>query len=252
VLVPEPLFHAFDVTVPDAAACLDRVYDAFADIPVRYGWCRQCFTLEEAQRMRAARGVRRTPLAIFAPIYFEHPDCSGGVETFVHWLPRGLELGFFDGRHDPGLTDQLMRIGLWRRPAPEQAAVRALLTRVACNWFGAGHVAPMQLADPTWLATRRGRLNISRRIVEALLFPRVEPASIFDWLMALDQADAWECLLDMVQDGALLVGPAYYVLADAEAREAMVAPRLDDNAVVVNEGLVRAALGASLFSPSVT
>ncbi|QEI06442.1 hypothetical protein FXN63_11825 [Pigmentiphaga aceris] len=211
--VPEPLFHAFKRDVPSAAECLNRLYEVYAHTTVSYGWCRQCFDLEQEQQMRGLRAVREAPLAAFSGIYFEHPNCSGGASTFLHWLPRGLELGFFDPDIDPDLIEQSMRVGLWHRPTEEQAALRDVFCRVAINWFAAGNTAPMQVPDSA-SGVLYGPSFISRRIITALLYLRVDPAELFDWLIALESSRAWHCLLDLVQENCVVQGPVYYVLED--------------------------------------
>jgi hypothetical protein len=69
--------------------------------------------------MRGLRDPRKTPLHAFSYIYFEHPNCSGGAATVLHWLPRGLELAFFDPKIDPPLIEQTLRVRLWHRPSEE-------------------------------------------------------------------------------------------------------------------------------------
>lgn len=219
----EPIFHPFDLDVPDAAACLDRLYEVYAEVPVVYGWCRQCFDLAYEEQMRRLRKPRETPLEAFSQIYVEHPNCSGGPATFLHWLPRGLELAFFQGRLDPDLTEQLLRINIWLRPAHEQDALRALFIRVARNWFEAGHTAPLQLSEEP--RTPRARDNVSVQIIEALLSLRIDPAAVFGWLASLGTAKAWSCLIEQLEDACVLMIPSYYVfdvgLDDKHARPLM-------------------------------
>jgi hypothetical protein len=206
----EPVFHPLDLDVPDAAVCLDRLYEVYAEVPVVYGWCRQCFDLDYEEQMRGLRKPRNAPLEAFSQIYFEHPNCSGGPATFLHWLPRGLELAFFQGRLDPDLTELLLRINIWLRPAHEQDALRALFVRVARNWFEAGHTAPLQMPDEA-PRTPRARDNVSVQIIEALLGLRVDPAALFAWLASLETAQAWSCLIERLGDNCLLMIPSYYV-----------------------------------------
>lgn len=207
--VVEPVFHPFDPDVPDAAACLDRLYEVYAEVPVVYGWCRQCFDLAYEEQMRSVRKPRNAPLEAFSQIYFEHPNCSGGPATFLHWLPRGLELAFFQGRLDPDLTEQLLRINIWLRPAHEQEALRALFIRVARNWFETGHTSPLQMPEEP--RTPRARDNVSVQIIEALLSLRIDPAALFAWLASIGTTQAWSCLIERLEDGCLLMAPSYYV-----------------------------------------
>lgn len=222
----EPVFHPLDLNVPDSAACLDRLYEVYAEMPVVYGWCRQCFDLDYEKQMRSGRKPRDAPLEAFSQIYFEHPNCSGGPATFLHWLPRGLELAFFQGRLDPDLTEQLLRINIWLRPAHEQEALRALFIRVARNWFEAGHTAPLLMPDEE-PRTHRARDNVSVQIVEALLCLRIDPAALFGWLARVGTTQAWSCLIERLEDSCLLREPCYYVfdagLDDKDAKPLMEA-----------------------------
>ena len=221
----EPVFHPFDLDVPDSAACLDRLYEVYAEVPVVYGWCRQCFDLAYEEQMRSVRKPRTAPLEAFSQIYFENPNCSGGPATFLHWLSRGLELAFFQGRLNPDLTEQMLRINIWLRPAHEQEALRALFIRVARNWFETGHTAPLQLSEEP--RTPRARDNVSVQIIEALLSLRIDPAALFGWLASLGTAQAWSCLIERLGDSRLLMTPSYYVfdagLDDKHAKPLMEA-----------------------------
>lgn len=205
----EPVFHPLDLDVPASDACLDRLYEVYAEVPVVYGWCRQCFELVYEEQMRTLRKPRNAPLEAFSQIYFEHPNCSGGAATFLHWLPRGLELAFFQGRLDPDLTEQMLRINIWLRPAHEQEALRALFIRIARNWFETGHTAPLQLSEEP--RTPRALDNVSVQIIEALLSLRIDPAALFAWLASLGTAQAWSCLIERLGDSCLLMIPSYYV-----------------------------------------
>ncbi|MGU3496277.1 hypothetical protein ACLBXM_19730 [Xanthobacteraceae bacterium A53D] len=219
---PLPAFFPFMPEAGNAAASLDQLHSLLADRRIAYNWCRHCFDLEHEQRMRAVRDSRTAPAEAFFPIYFENPNCSGGEDTFLHWLPRGLELGFLDPDIDPDLIEQAVRLGLWHWPAEVQDALRTLLSRVAADWFLHGTTAPLLLPQTAKRLQHSGDF-ISRRLVRALLYLRVEPAHIFDWLAQQDSPTAWSCLMDLLPRESFLPGPPYYALPEADSEAAMAA-----------------------------
>ncbi|MBN9669963.1 hypothetical protein [Roseibium aggregatum] len=207
-----PLFHPFNPSPPDGQTCLEQIYDAFSQYPFGSGWCEQCFTPEQEN---AARGqdVRTAAAETFDMIYFEHPLCSGGSDTFLHFLPRGLELSFFDLRFYSGFSDYLLRLGILSWPKHEQSVLRDLFCRVATSWFAEGHTGPLE--GPTdkhssWIL----QSDVPDLIVQALLVLRVEPASVAAWLLKTDTRAAWYGIAKALKNDLIVEAPVYFVLND--------------------------------------
>lgn len=187
------LFFPFDDSVPEAGACLDQVYAAFASYRAPRGFCRQCFTPEQEEQICGSRAVRTADYARFSPIYFEHPNCSGGIATFRHWLPRALECAAFDTRPDPMLPGQIARLGLLSWPQAEQDALRDVFTRAALNWFATGDPAPLGRQWPDDVNnTRLHDVWTAEILLSALTYLRVDPVSLASHMLATDTA--WACL----------------------------------------------------------
>jgi len=211
-----PLFFPFNPSPPDGRTCLDRVYDAFKSYSFGPGWCEQCFTpeLEDAARRQQ---VRNAPAATFDAIYFEHPLCSGGSDTFLHFLPRGLELCFFDLRFYSGFADYLLRLGILSWPEREQAVLRDLFCRVAISWFAEGHTGPLEGPtdkDNAWILGS----DIPDMILHALLVLRVDPASIAVWLLNTETRAAWYGITKVLKNDRIVDTPVYFVL-DSDVSE---------------------------------
>ncbi|UXN75904.1 hypothetical protein N8D56_27320 (plasmid) [Devosia sp. A8/3-2] len=173
----EQTLHRFDLNAPDVESCLAQLHVVFSRYRPRWDWCRQCFTPEEEAETRNAGDPRLAPLESFGRIYFEHPNCSGGRDTFLHWLPCGFELTFLNFDRDYFPMEGAMRLGLWRWPKEEQVALRALFCRVAVNWFDGGDPVPFER-----VMRKTGRdmdTYVSECIVEALLMLRVDPFDLF-------------------------------------------------------------------------
>ncbi|MBP2509135.1 hypothetical protein J2855_002781 [Agrobacterium tumefaciens] len=205
--------HRFDLNPPDADSCLSQLHAVFSRYRPRWDWCRQCFTPEEEAETRSAGDPRHAKLESFGQIYVEHPNCSGGRDTFLHWLPRGLELTFLNFDHDYFPMDGAMRLGLWRWPKEEQDALRALFCRVALNWFDGGDSVPFER-----VMRKTGRdmdSYVSARIVEALLMLRVNPFDLFAWLARANSTRARDVLVGLTTNGHLVDEGVYYVLDDA-------------------------------------
>ncbi|PLP60393.1 hypothetical protein CYK37_04415 [Mesorhizobium loti] len=188
-----PLFFAFDDSVPGTKACLDQVYDVFSSYRAHRGFCRQCFTPEQEEQICGSRNMRTTDYAIFSPIYFEHPNCSGGVATFRHWLPRALECAAFDTRPNPMLPGQIARLGLLSWPQAEQGALRTVFTRAALNWFAKGEPAPLGRQWPDDINNARLQdVWTAEILISALTYLRVDPVSLARHI--LDTDTPWACL----------------------------------------------------------
>ena len=209
----EQTLYRFDRNPPDAGRCLSHLYEIFSRYRPNWGWCRQCFTPEEEARTRDAGDPRRATLESFAQIYFEHPNCSGGRDTFLHWLPRGLELTFLNFENDYFPMEGAMRLGLWRWPKEEQDGLRALFCSVASNWFDGGDPVPFERV--TRKSGRDTDSSVSARIVEALLMLRVDPFDLFSWLARANSTRARAVLVDLTIHEHLVDEAAYYVLDDA-------------------------------------
>ncbi|WP_299471558.1 hypothetical protein [uncultured Roseibium sp.] len=206
------LFYPFDTSPPDGGRCIDNVYEAFAGYRFEGGWCLQCFTKELEQNAQRQR-VREAPANSFDMIYFEHPSCSGGIDTFLHFLPRGLEISFFDSRHYMGFPDQMLKLGVFQWREEEQAALRHLFCRVAISWFSEGTTEPLQ--GPThqtssWVMRGDAPLHI----LQALFFLRMEPGEVFRWLLKIDTKAAWYGITQLLKDPSPVESPVYFELAE--------------------------------------
>lgn len=215
---PEILFHPFDRIPPKGEICLDRIYDLFADRPIQWDWCLRCFGSEWEGRMRAHLDVRTAPHDSFDMIYFEHPRCSGGEATFLHWLPRGLEISFFDSRLYPTFHNQMARLGLLAWPQEWLMPLRRLFCRVCINWFAEGDPQPFKRIDFDGTRSMKDS-EIGWELICALCALRVEPQSIAEWLLEIDTPTGWRTTLNLLQSEKILDNFVYYVLPD-DAREA--------------------------------
>lgn len=215
------LFFAFHDAVPDTRACLDRVYDVFSPYDATRRVCRQCFTLEEELRIRSPRDVRTADSATFFPIYFEHPNCSGGLSTFRHWLPRALECLALDTRLSPPLPDQIAILGLLRWPQAEQDALRNLFTRATLNWLATGEPAPLfdQTPGDVDNAWRRATQTVEI-LLSALIYLRIEPASLAQHMLATDTPWASLGLSVAISQGGI-PDPTFLVLENPDDEAAM-------------------------------
>lgn len=208
----EQTLHRFDLNPPDVDSCLSQLHAAFSHYRPRWDWCRQCFTVDDEARTRSAGDPRRATLESFGQIYFEHPNCSGGRDTFLHWLPRGLELTFLNFDHDYFPMEGAMRLGLWRWPREEQDALRGLFCSVAMNWFNGGDALPFERV------MRQSNTDmdnlVSVRIVKALLMLRINPFELFAWLGRANSTRARGVLVGLTTHGHLVDEGDYYVLGD--------------------------------------
>lgn len=145
-------------------------------------------------------------------IYHEHPACSGGRETFLHWLPRGLELFLLDQDRDFSMLEAMIRLAPSRWSFEEQDAVRVVLGRAAIGWFGGSSPAPLHCStdgkDPS------GDGGVSEALVRALLAFRIDPFDLFAWLARTGGRRAYEALLDLAFTPRLTEDPVYFVLED--------------------------------------
>lgn len=208
------IFTPFDLAPPAAAQCLDEVYKAFERHDIDWFWCAQCFGPDDKKRMRANPNPRTAPAEAFSGIYNEHPTCSGGEATFLHWLPRAIELQFLAKGIDPSLTVQMFRLGMLAWPDAETQALRRLFCRIALNWWASEDITPLQLTPDRGM--RIHDRTIGRRLMEALCAVRVDMESVARALIDIDTSAAWLSLLDAFQADAILGDSVYYVLHDEE------------------------------------
>ncbi len=208
------VFTPFDRAPLAAAQCLDEVYRAFGRYDVDWFWCAQCFGPDDKKRMRAYPDPRTAPAEAFSGIYSEHPTCSGGETTFLHWLPRAIELQFLAKGIDPSLTVQMFRLGMLAWPDAEIQALRRLFCRIALNWWTSGDITPLQLTPNR--GVRIHDRTIGRRLMEVLCALRVDMGSVAEALVDIDTPTAWFSLLDAFQADAVLGDSVYYVLHDDE------------------------------------
>ncbi|QUS37821.1 hypothetical protein RPMA_02280 [Tardiphaga alba] len=204
----------FDLSPPTTEQCIDKVYRAFDHYPIDWGWCSQCFGPDDKARMRPHANSRTAPAEAFSAIYNEHPNCSGGETTFLHWLPRAVELQFLATSIDPSLTIQMFRLGMIAWPDSEAGPLRQLFCRLALDWWTNGSVAPLALTPahghPIHVRT------IGPRLCEALCALRVDMGSVARAMLAIDTPTAWWSLLDAFKSRTILDDLVYYVLHDGE------------------------------------
>jgi hypothetical protein len=84
----------------------------------------------------------------YAQIYFEHPNCSGGVEThklFAPYAIRDLLTGCApDGSKGYSyveVLESMMQAGFWFWPDRLKAPIHAIAARLFWDWFRGGHYA---------------------------------------------------------------------------------------------------------------
>lgn len=214
---PEKLFQPFDQSPPDGDACLDLVYKAFDGWPIEWRWCSQCFAPGYEERLRRFPDIRTAPHDAFDAIFFEHPGCSGGPSTFLHCLPRGLELSFFDHRIYPDFGSLIARFGALAWPEKLLAPLRQLLCRASINWFTRGETNPLQrLKFENHPMSDR---LIGPALIGALCVVRTEPRSIAKWLLEIDTPNAWRTVLDFLRSERAMDNVGYFVLPDATWEE---------------------------------
>ncbi|MBB4006206.1 hypothetical protein [Allorhizobium taibaishanense] len=206
----ERIFYCLDLNPPETVACRDRLYAAFSHYRPVWNWCRQCFAAEEEEKVRRHPNPRTTPGDIIAPLYHEHPRCSGGRETFLHWLPRSLELFLLDS--DICFLERLLTLAPWQWPAEEQGALREVLTRAAIGWFTGNDPSPLHIKDHL---TRRPAASItSETLVCALLCLRVDPFALFAWLARTGGQRAHDVLLELAYREDIIDPPFYWLLEE--------------------------------------
>lgn len=217
-----PLFFAFDPAVPDARTCLDQAYEAFSSYRVARGFCRQCFTPDEEARICGHGAVRAAHYDSFSPIYFEHPNCSGGIATFKHYLPRALDCAAFDMRLYPTLPGQIARLGLLCWPRDEQQGLRNLFIRAAVDWFATGQPGGLGAQGPedikgAWLPA----IETAEILLSALTLLRVDPLSLARHMLSTDTVWTTLGLAAAVDRPYVLEDIGYLVLGDAGDEGAM-------------------------------
>lgn len=210
--IPAEALVPFDIAPPDARRCLDETYRALRHHSIDWAWCTQCFGPDDKKRMRDHGDVGGAPPDAFSAIYFEHPACSGGETTFLHWLPRGIELQFFSRSIDPNLTVQMVRLGLLAWPEAEKQALRRLFCRIALDWWTSAQVAPLQILPNGGFRIDDRRVGL--RLMEVLCALQVDMRSVATVLLDIDTPTAWLSLVDAFQSQTLLEEPVFYLLPD--------------------------------------
>lgn len=221
---PKPLFYPFDHAPPSAEACLDAVYEAFAHYTVVAPFCRQCFELEHERTILQSRDVRKADAKIFDMIYFEHPNCSGGPDTFWHWLPRGLELCFFNDRFTTPFPYQMIRLGLSALPEPELHALRQLFCRVILNVLKGFDCRPLGVVpDMENTRLRDAYLEgVMQDVFVILILLRTDPVEVLRIFLDSDRKQVWSVVQQLCTHGSSFFDDnSYYALSDKKAEAAM-------------------------------
>ncbi|MGI2032661.1 hypothetical protein ACRQ1B_09755 [Rhizobium panacihumi] len=220
----KPLFYPFDHAPPSAEACLDAVYEAFAHYTVVAPFCRQCFELEHERTILQSRDVRKANAAIFDMIYFEHPNCSGGPDTFWHWLPRGLELCFFNDRFTTPFPYQMIRLGLSALPEPEMHALRQLFGRIILNVLKDSDCTPLGVVP----AMENTRLRdaylegVMQDVFVILILLRTDPVDVLNIFLDSDRKQVWSVVQELGTRGSSFFDDnSYYALYDDKDETAM-------------------------------
>jgi len=208
------ILKPFDRDGPHATNLMAQVYSAFEHHAIDWAWCTQCFSIDDKQRMRPHADTRKAPPEAFSAIYNEHPECSGGSTTFLHWLPRGIETHLFSEQIDPSLTIQMLRLGMISWPNHEVMPLRQFFCGLSLSWWRSGDIAPAAVD----LSEGRQVSNtlIGRRLCEALCALRVDMGSAARVMLDIDTPFAWWSLLDLFRSQTILEEPVYYVVDGAD------------------------------------
>jgi hypothetical protein len=111
--------------------------------------CEQCFPDPFKTKLRnAAEAVaagKDPDIDGYAPIYFEHPNCSGGIETHKLFAPYGVRDLLTGCAPDGSKTfyyaevlESMVRAGFWFWPEDLRTPFRAIAARLFWDWFRDG------------------------------------------------------------------------------------------------------------------
>ena len=195
---------------------LARLRAAFAGYTGVGAFCTDCYEPGWVLEIeRASRKANPAPQE-FAQIWFEPVNCSGGVETIKHFVPRGLETCFWV-RGSGGfietveLFDRLLTADLLVWPDAEIDALRGVVGRLFVDWFergecALGETAPVDAphAGCPWSLDRGWP---SERIVHAARAVRLDPADLVERLVACGTRQADAQLVKMVRGPVGLPAP---------------------------------------------
>ena len=204
----------FDRDGPPATQCLEQIYSAFEQYAIDWAWCPQCFSTDDKQRMRPYANTRKAPPEAFSAIFNEHPECSGGATTFLHWLPRGIETQFFSEHIDPSLTIQMFRLGMISWPDHDVEPLRQFFCGLSLSWWRSGDIAPA-LVEPSG-GRQISNTFIGQRLCGALCALRVDMGSAARVMLDIDTPSAWWSLLGLFRSQTILEEPVYYVVDSAD------------------------------------
>lgn len=141
-----PYLFPLSRDVPSFAQAFEACVAACQDHAVPTHLCRQCYDEDWEKRVIAAAKLTHQggrPQAFdYSQIYFEHPACSGGVETHKLFAPYGL-LDMMTGcppegspkYNYPEMLETLVRSGFWFWPEKLKTPFRALAARMFWDWF---------------------------------------------------------------------------------------------------------------------
>ena len=140
---------ALTCDVPTLEFALAACIAAYSDHEAPTHLCSQCFDEIWQKRITAAAAKAQTGTAPrpedYAQIYFEHPACSGGVDTIKLFTPYGLRdllagcapEGFRPFSY-PEVLETMVQSGFWFWPERLKALVRTLSVRLFWDWFKRG------------------------------------------------------------------------------------------------------------------
>jgi len=188
------------------AACID----AFAEHPIPTHLCCQCYDApREQQIIGAARAIHAGKMPTpheYGQIYFEHPDCSGGVDTIKLFTPFGLrelltgQTEIVEDRFTCyEVIEKMVQSGFWWWPLDQQATVREVALCLFWDWFEDGHYA-----WPVSDRVKKGTLGPGDDILTLCTLCLIDPYDLVRVLSGLHK----------VQADAALAGPLNFSVSE--------------------------------------
>ncbi|TKW68729.1 MAG: hypothetical protein DI616_01685 [Paracoccus denitrificans] len=237
-----------DPAAVDAAfqACVD----VYRDHPAPTHLCRQCLSEEmEKQIIGAAHLAQqgKTPSPQdFAQIYFEHPDCVGGLDTIKLFLPHGIRTMLsgrppngFGSYSYPEVLEANLKAGFWFWPAKLIDPVRELAARLFWDWFRDGRY--------DWPRPEQGAEDMigpGDEIMTLCIACLIDPADLIGALTTLKTTQSDEALSIA---GSFAPENPFYISFETAREPAKYKPASDKIAVSLAAREAQAAL--SLVTP---
>ncbi|WP_179379112.1 hypothetical protein [Jannaschia marina] len=207
--------HPRPTDPPDVETCFDALRAAVSACAGPSHVCSQCYGDDMAARLvtaaRVAESGEEPAPRDYAQICFEHPECSGGIETIQLFTPHALRRFFygvpFEGfPHFPDIHETMTLSGRWFWPAPMQDALRQLAGRLLIDRFR-HDLQPVPLSGT-------GALDADAIDDDILQFAHsalIDPRATLHWLATLGTAAA-DRALELGIDNAGPGAPSYCAL----------------------------------------